>query len=71
MDLLFSSDILNLLLKTNKLRDRRCNFGIFVVWSALSWRVGSGGLKQKACLGQAKICFFVCSWFSSRMTEAG
>ena len=47
MNLLFSSDILNLLLKTNKSRDRRCNFGIFVVWSALSWRVGSGGLKQK------------------------
>ena len=47
MDLLFSSDILNLLLKTNKLKDRSCNFSIFVVWSALSWRVGSGGLKQK------------------------
>ena len=29
MDLLFSSDILNLLLKTNKSRDRRCNFGFF------------------------------------------
>ena len=35
MDLLFNSDIVNLLLKTNMGRDRRPNFVIFVVWSAL------------------------------------
>ena len=34
MDLLFNSDIVNLLLKTNRGRDRRPNFAVFVVWSA-------------------------------------
>ena len=35
MDMLFDSDIVNLLLKTNEGRERRPNFVIFVVWSAL------------------------------------
>ena len=58
MDLLFSSDILKLLLKTNKLRERS-NFVIFVVWSAVSWRVGSGDLKQKV-LFRAGSNMFLC-----------
>ena len=43
MNLLFNSDIVHLLLKTNEWRDRRPNF-IFVVWSALigsRWKVNS------------------------------
>ena len=59
MDLFFSSDILKLLLKTNKLRERRSNFVIFVVWSAVSWRVGSGDLKQKV-LFRAGSNMFLC-----------
>ena len=35
MDLFFDSDMMNPLLKTNGGRDRRFNFVIFVVWSAL------------------------------------
>ena len=35
MDLVFNSDIVNLLLKTNARRDRRPNSVIFEVWSAL------------------------------------
>ena len=35
MDLVFNSDIVNLLLKTNAGRDRRPNSVIFEVWSAL------------------------------------
>ena len=34
MDLLFDSDVVNPLLKTNGRRDRRFNF-ILVIWSAL------------------------------------
>ena len=34
MDLLFNSDMVNLLLKINMSRDRRPNFALFVVWSA-------------------------------------
>ena len=33
--LLFNSDIVDFLLKTNGGRDRRANFVIFVVWSSL------------------------------------
>ena len=35
VDLLFNSDIVNLLLKTNRGRNRKPNFVIFIVWSAL------------------------------------
>ena len=41
MDLLFDSDIVNLLLKTKVGRDRRPNYVNVVVWSAL--RLVSGG----------------------------
>ena len=60
MDLLFNSDILNLLLKTNMGRDRRPNFVIFVVWSALivgRWVVVAWS--RKSCLGPAEISSFV------------
>ena len=36
--LFFDSDMVNPLLKTNARRDRRFNFFIFVVWSALIFR---------------------------------
>ena len=60
MDLLFNSDIVNLLLKTNMGRDRRPNFVIFVVWSALivgRWVVVARS--RKSCLGPAEISSFV------------
>ena len=60
MDLLFNSDIVNLLLKTNMGRDRRPNFVIFVVWSALivgRWVVVAWS--RKSCLGPAEISSFV------------
>ena len=41
MDLLFNSDIVNLLIKANGGRDRRPNFVIFVIWTALI--VSAGG----------------------------
>ena len=60
MDLLFNSDIVNLLLKTNMGRDRRPNFVIFVVWSALivgRWVVVAWS--RKSCLGPVEISSFV------------
>ena len=42
MDLLFDSEIVNLLLKTKVGRDRRPNYVNVVVWSAL--RLVSGGI---------------------------
>ena len=36
MNLLFNFDVVNLLLKNNGGKDRRPNFVIFVVWSALN-----------------------------------
>ena len=60
MDLLFNSDIVNLLLKTNEGRDRRTNFVTFVVWSALivgEWVVVARS--RKSCLGPAEISSFV------------
>ena len=60
MDLLFNSDIVNLLLKTNMGRDRRPNFVIFVVWSARivgRWVVVAWS--RKSCLGPAEISSFV------------
>ena len=59
MDLLLNSDIVNLLLKTNMGRDRRPNFVIFVVWSALivgRWVVVAW--PRKSCLGPAEISSF-------------
>ena len=35
LNLVFNSDIVNFLLKTNRWSDRRPNFVIFAVWSAL------------------------------------
>ena len=41
MNLLFKCDIVNLLLKNKGGKDRRPNFVIFVVWSALTlFRIG-------------------------------
>ena len=60
MDMLFDSDIVNLLLKTNEGRERRPNFVIFVVWSALivgKWYRWFGD--RKSCLGQVEISSFV------------
>ena len=60
MYLLFNSDIMNLLLKTNGERNRRPNFVIFVVWSTLivgGWVLVAWSLKS--CLGPAEIASFV------------
>ena len=60
MDLLFNSDIGNLLIKANGGRDRRPNFVIFVIWTALivgGWVVVAWS--RKSCLGLAEISSFV------------
>ena len=60
MDLLFNSDIGNLLIKANGVRDRRPNFVIFVIWTALivgGWVVVAWS--RKSCLGPAEISSFV------------
>ena len=60
MDLLFNSDIANLLIKANGGRDRRPNFVIFVIWTALivgGWVVVAWS--RKSCLGPAEISSFV------------
>ena len=60
MDLVFNFDIVKLLLKTNAGRDRRPNFVIFVVWSALiagRWVVVAWN--RKSCLRPAEISSFV------------
>ena len=74
--LLFNSDILNFLLKTNVGRHKRLNFVIFVVWSA--WiLVGGWQLSGTESLIQSRlnrICCdanLLCSWFYSRTGEAG
>ena len=56
MNLLFNSDKVNLLFKNSGGRDRRSNFVIFVVWSALivgGWVVLTWS--KKSCLGLAEI----------------
>ena len=77
MNLLFNSDVVNLLLKRNGGRDRRPNFvivvfiTIFVDWSALivkGWVVVAWG--RKFCLRPAEISP-LCSWYNSRMGHAG
>ena len=60
MNLVFNSDILNLMLKTNEERDRRSNFVIFVVRSDLI--VGRRVVlvwSRKSTLGPAEIASFV------------
>ena len=61
---LFNSNIVNLLLNINRGRNKRPNFGIFVVWYTLI----VGGLvlvgvlvewSRKSCLGPAEIAPFV------------
>ena len=57
MILLLNSDIVILLLKTDAVRDRRPNFVIFVVWSALivgGWVVLIWS--RKSCLGSSLVC---------------
>ena len=60
MNLLFSSDIVKLLLKTNGERDRNPNCVIFVVGNAL---IVGGWMEvawsRKSCLGPAEITFLV------------
>ena len=60
MDLLFNSDIVSLLLKTNGVRKRKPNLIIFVIWSALivdRWLVVAWN--RMSCLGPAEISSFV------------
>ena len=59
MHLLLNCDIVNLLLKTNLGRNRRPNFVIFVVWSALvvGWWV-LVTWSRKSCLEPAEIASF-------------
>ena len=55
MNLLFDSDIVNLLLKTNGVRNKRPSFVIFVIWSALTvsgWVVAAWD--RRNCLGLVK-----------------
>ena len=60
MDLLFNSDIVNLLLKTNGGRYRRPNFNIFEVWSALLVdRWVAVAWNRKPCLELAEISSFM------------
>ena len=71
MDLLFNSDIGNLLIKANGGRDRRPNFVIFVIWTALivgGWVVVAWS--RKSCLGPAEISSFVFLIYS-KMEDAG
>ena len=59
MNFFLNSDIVIILLKTKWGRERRLNFVIFVVWSALivrGWVVV--GWSRKSCLGPAEISFF-------------
>ena len=56
MDSFFYSDMVSSLLKTIGMRDRRFNFVIFLVWSALivdKWLVVAWG--EKSCFGMAEI----------------
>ena len=56
----FNSDIANVLLKANRGRGGRCNFVIFVVWSALvvgGWVMV--GWSRKSSLAPAEITSFV------------
>ena len=60
MDMLFNSDAVNRLLKTNGGRDRRPNFVIFLVWSGLifgGWMVVVWSRKFR--LGLTEISSFV------------
>ena len=60
MDLLFNSDIVNHLLKINGGRNRKPNFVIFVIWSALivgRWLVVAWD--RMSCLGPAEISSFM------------
>ena len=71
MDLLVNSDIVNFLLRTNEGRDRRPNFVIFVVWSALTiggWVVVAWN--RKSFLGQLK-SHLLSSRYNSKMGNAG
>ena len=67
MNLLFNSDIVSLLLKTNGGRDKTKIF--FIVWSA---SIVGGWVRvlwsRKFCLGPAEITFFV---FLDLLKDAG
>ena len=60
MDLFFDSDMVNHLIKTNARRDRRFNFVIFVVWTAIivdRWLVVAWG--ENSCFSPAEISSLV------------
>ena len=63
MDLFFDSDMVNPLLKTNARGDRRFNFVIFVVWSAIivgRWLVVAwGGNSYFSLAGISSLVFVV------------
>ena len=69
MNLFFKSDVSNLLLKNNGVRDRRPNFIIFVFWSALNfdgWVVV--GWSIESCLGPTEI-LSLCFWMGMEHTR--
>ena len=72
MNLLVNSDIVNLLLKTNGGEtEGLIIFYFFVVWNALivgGWVVVVWS--RKSFQGQLKL-YLLCSWFYSRMGDAG
>ena len=62
MNLIFNSDIMKLLLKTNGGRDRRSNFVIFVVWSVLivgRWVVVAWGINSYLGLAEKESFVFL------------
>ena len=57
MDLLFHSDIVKILLKTKSRRDRRPNYVIIVVWSALKLVSGGNINMVPDCYGWSQVLF--------------
>ena len=72
MDLFFDSDMVNPLLKTNARGDRRFNFVIFVVWSAIivgRWLVVAWG--GNSCFSPAEISSLVLLVLFTEGTSSG
>ena len=63
MDLFFDSDMVNHLIKTNARRDRRFNFVIFVVWTAI---IVDRWFGVKILVSAQLKSHLWCSWFCSK-----
>ena len=71
MDLLSNSDILILLLKTNRGRDRRPNFVIFLIRRALMLVAGWWWLRAEILVYSRLKYHLLWSWFNTSLGEAG